>query len=262
MSDTPTLDLGNRTHLDSQISSARRRMDSLAQELIDEIINRIPLQDMPASSLVARRWRCRSQQRHFEFVLLTSYDLDLWEFNVSRHSDSIPSYVRHVRLKDTARVFEPVILPRVLKAFTSITSLAIENTTLHDKLAVPGPLDEFGKSITQLALVRVSQSFAMGTSLVFSLPNLKELVVDGVLLWPNRPPPITIPDTSQRGPLELFVARGPQDIYFALSQWKLASRRLSLNSSLEGVDLLVKISSETVVELTLMGMQLLRTFGK
>ena len=230
-------------------------MDSLAQELINEIINHIPLEVMPVSSLVARRWRYRSQQCHFEFVLFEFDDLDFWESNISQHSDSIPSYVRHVRLRDTARRLEPVILSRVLKPFTSIISLTIENSTLllDDEVAVPVSLGEFGKGITHLALHCMVKSFAGITSLVFSLPNLKELAIDDVDFWTDKPPSI-IPDTSQRGPLELFMAQGTQtENYFALSRWKLVSRRLSLDPSVEGVELLSGISSETMVALTLMG---------
>ena len=156
------------------------------------------------------------------------------------------------------------MLPRVLKTFTSTVSLVIETTglSLDDGLAVHVSLGDFGKGITRLALVFMAQSFTVITSLVFSLQNLRELIIDNVDFRPDVSPPV-VPDISPRVPLELFVARGPQQgNYFAISKWKLASRRLSLNSIFEGMELLIGISSETMVALALMGMQLLRTFGK
>lgn len=107
----------------------------------------------------------------------------------------------------------------------------------------------------------MAQSFTVITSLIFSLPNLRELIIDNVDFRPDVSPPV-VPDISPRVPLELFVARGlQQGNYFAISKRKLASRRLSLNSIFEGMELLIGISSETMVALALMGMQLLRTFG-
>ena len=146
-------------------------MDSLAQELIDEIINHTPREDMPASSLVARRWRRRSQQRNFEFVLLKFSDLALWETNIPQHPDGIPSYVHHVRLKHTSHLLETGILPRVLKTFTSTISLQIRGAglPLPDELVVPVSVGEFGKDITRLNLVHVEDSFAAITSFIFSL---------------------------------------------------------------------------------------------
>ena len=238
-------------------------MDSLAQELIDEIIDRIPRQDMPASSLVARRWRCRSQQRMFEFVLFMFQELDLWEFNIPQDSDGIPSYVRHVRFKYTYfSAFEPGTLARVLKTFTSMISLEIDDTSLPppDELAVPASLGEFGRSITRLTLVYVVDPVTVVASFVFSFPNLKELVIDNIDFYPNEPISI-IPDTLQRGPLERFVLQDcREEDFILLAQWKLASRWLSLNPSVMGMGLLLEISSEMVTTLELIGVQLLRAF--
>ena len=226
-------------------------MDSLAQELVDEIINHIPREDMPAPSLVARRWKRRSQQRNFEFVLFEFKDLTPWETNIPQDPKGIPSYV------------EPGHLSRVLKNFTSMISLTIDtHLPPPAELAVPVSLGEFGKGITCLTLFYVQDSFAAITSLIFSLPELKELIISNVDFQPDQPPRV-VPDTPQRAPLDLFMVHGVEhESYIFLARWNLASRGLSLDLSDEGMRLLVKISSEAMVALTLTGMQLLRAFGK
>ena len=240
-------------------------MDTLAQELIDEIINNVPPQDMPSSSLVAKRWRRKSQQRNFERVLFMFENLDLWEFNIPQDLvDGIPSYVRHVRFKFTYfSNHEPGTLSRVLKSFGSMISLAIDNTSLPppEELAVPLSLGEFG-NITRLELVYVVDTVSVITSLIFSFPNLRELITYHLDLWPDEPFPTT-PDASQRGLLELpSIHSTERDNYPAFAQLGLASRRLSLDPSCHGIELFIKRSSETMVALTLIGMQPLRVFGK
>lgn len=239
-------------------------MDTLAQELIDEIIDNVPRQDMPSSSLVARSWRRKSQKRNFEHVLFMFDNLDLWEFNIPQDLDGIPSYVRHVRFKFTHfSHLEPGTLSRVLKSFGSMVSLAIDNTNLPppEELAVPLSLGEFG-NITRLILVYVVDPLSVITSFIFSFPNLRELITYHLDLWPDEPFP-TIPDASQRGLLELpSIHSTERDNYPAFAQLGLASRRLSLDPSCHGIELFIKRSSETMVALTLIGMQLLRVFGK
>ncbi|KAF9777750.1 hypothetical protein BJ322DRAFT_1095577 [Thelephora terrestris] len=124
-------------------------MDTLAQELIDEIIDNVPRQDMPSSSLVARRWRRKSQQRNFELVLFMFENLNLWEYNIPQDLDGIPSYVRHVRFKCT---HFPHLEPGTLS-----------------RLAVPLSLGEFG-NITRLILTYVIDLFSVIKSFIFSGP--------------------------------------------------------------------------------------------
>ena len=133
-------------------------MDSFAQELIDEIIDCVPRQNMPASSLVTRRWRRRSQQHNFEFVLFMFDKLTLWDINIPQDPDGIPSYVCHVRFKSTPfPALEPGVLAHILKTFTSLISLEFCHTRLPppDELAVPLSLGEFGKGITRLTLAHI-----------------------------------------------------------------------------------------------------------
>lgn len=183
-------------------------MDSLVQELIDKIINHTPREDMPASSLVARRWRRRSQQRDFEFVKLKFSDLPLWETNVPQHPDGIPSYAHHVRLKRASLLLETGILPRVLKTFTSIISLWIRGASLPlpDELVVPVSLGEFGSGVTHLTLICVfHEPFAGIKSLIFSLPTLKELIIHD-----TYPPSHNPPHRSAEGTAETARSTGDQ----------------------------------------------------
>ena len=185
--------------------------DSLAQEVIYEIINHVLRQDMSATSLVARCWRRPSQQRNFEFVLFESDDVIRWEANVPRDTDSIPSYVRHVRFKNSPSRLEPGILSCVLKTFASMISLDIEDINLPppDELAIPVSFGESWKYTTRVTLVRMRDQITV-ISFNFSIPNLKELVIARVDSWPDKPPPI-IPGAFQRGCRNCSSYRGTGD---------------------------------------------------
>ena len=120
-------------------------MDSLAQELIDEIINHIPRNDMFASSLIAMRWTRRSQQRNFESVEFMFDNLTLWEINIPQDLDGIPSYVHNVQFQSIFRNLERGIFRRILKTFRSMISLEMVNTDLPpDDLTVLSLLGSLG----------------------------------------------------------------------------------------------------------------------
>ena len=237
-------------------------MDSLAQELIDEIVGHVPRQDMSATSLIARRWRRPSQQRTFEFVLFESHDITRWEANIPQDLDGIPSYVRHVRFKYLPRRLLSGTLSRLLGTFKLMTSLDIESSRLPlpDELAVPVSLGKFGKGITRLTLVHMREQISVITTFIFSFQNLKELVIAKVDSWTDnlKSPPI-IPEIFQRGMSEVFIVPWCRGLpYNNIALWRLAPRRLSLGSSAKGMDLIIRGSSEMVAELTLMGTQPLR----
>ena len=248
-----------------QIPSIRHYMDSLAQELIDEIINHIPTEDLPASCLVARRWRHRSQQRYFEYVLFHFRDSGLWEKNIPQHPDGIPACVRHLWLQLILPSPDLEVFDRVLKTFRSMVSLTMFRTGFPhpDRLAGLASLGEFGRGLRRLAFVRVyAHSFADFASLIFSLPNLKELVINRILFTSYKLPAIP-PDTWQRGPLEsLFVLGAPMSIPEALSRCGLTSHTLWLDPSDEGIEAFVTSSSATIVELRFIGMQPIQAFGQ
>jgi len=57
--------------LDQLPQSLELTMESLAQELLEAIIDHVPPTSACCHSLVARRWRRRSQQRYFSDLLFT-----------------------------------------------------------------------------------------------------------------------------------------------------------------------------------------------
>lgn len=241
-------------------------MDSFAQELIDETIHRIPRGDMPTSSLVARRWRHTSQRRHFEFVRFSRDDLIFWEANIPRDPDGIPSYVRHVRFQHNSHRSGPAIFVRVLRTFRSIVSLMMVNIggLRPEGLVSPVLFSEFGKNITRLTLASMLYiPFTGAMALIFSFPNLKELVINNIHSPAPDEPPMTLPDASQKGSLELLILQmTPKEVSANLAQNRFTSRTVRLNPCDESAELFAIHSSETVVALTLAGMQLLRVFGE
>lgn len=238
-------------------------MDSFAQELIDEIIDHIPRWDMAASSLVARRWRRRSQQRYFEFVEFSySEELALWETNIPQDPDGIPSYVHHVRFRNTPLLVS-MVLGRLLGTFRSIVSLAVVATSLLR----PGSstslvsFGEFLKGTTRLTLIRLSAPLAAVATLIVSFPNLEELVLSAITTPISYEQHPVLPVASRMGPLKSLVIRETQkEVRTKLAQCRFKFRVLYLNPSDEGVEQFIADSSETMIALTLVGMQLLRTF--
>ena len=226
-----------------RLRSLSHCMDSLAQELIDEIITHVPRKGMGATSLVVRRWRHPSQRRNFEFVLFRSDSVARWEIDIPQDPDGIPSYLRHVRFEHFPRRFEPGMLGRVLKIFTSMISMDIHGGRLPppDGLTVPVSLGEFGQRVTRLTLLNITMGkpSTVIASFIFSFPNLKELVIANVPFLPDESPPIA-PDIFQRGPLESLVVLGSVNLsYDYIPLWRFAPHRLSFGPSVKGADLLV-----------------------
>ena len=151
----------------------------------------------------------------------------------------------------------------MVKTVRSIISLELfENNLPLDELVVPVLIGEFGKGITRPTLRYVfHETCAATTSLIFSLPNLKEPITSDIRFRLCEPPPI-FPDTPQREPLEMLKVLGTkEEPHIAIAEWELVPRRLSLDPYDNGMELLIKTSSETMVALEL-GMQPLQAFGR
>ena len=102
-----------------------------SQELIDDIIDRLPRQEMPPCSLVARRWRERSQKHYFDSVTFSSeHQMVLWDANIPKDTDGIPSYVHHVQVRNIRSWHYPAVCDRVLNTFSSMESLAVSEVTI------------------------------------------------------------------------------------------------------------------------------------
>jgi hypothetical protein len=86
--------------LSSFPSNHHLAMDSVPQELIDAIIDNVPRSSLPSCSLVAKRWRRKSQRRVLSTICSYHEDqVNRWCTDIPRDSDGISSYVRRVKLK-------------------------------------------------------------------------------------------------------------------------------------------------------------------
>ena len=229
-------------------------MDSIPQELIDTIIDNIPQLILPSCSLVAKRWRRKSQQRVLGIITFSSEGkVKCWCTEIPRDSNGISSYVRHVNIEEIYSWVEPALLSRMLGSLNSLTALSIFTTQIPDEL--PGHISrgEFGKGITALDLCIPYCTFATLISTILSLPDLEELCVGECEAVPEGPLP-TYPVTPQRRPLDFLELYGSVDgIGEALTKSRFTSSHLSLDVGITDVEQLLLLSSETVVELYLRG---------
>ena len=237
------------------LSSAHQLvMESLPQELMDEIINSLPRSTLPSSSLVAKRWRRRSQQRAFDSISFASEDrVNRWHTDIQKDPGGISSYIE--RAEFCAITWdEPALFSRVLRRFCSLKQLLVYKTGIPDEL--PGHLShgEFGEGITVLSLWFPHCTLSTMVSLVLSFPNLKYLAIEPQRDM-SREPLLARSVVSRKEPLDLLALCGNADgVAEALVQNQFVSRCLILDIYyISGVQRLLSFSSKTVVELTLDG---------
>ena len=168
----PSSDVIGAVHPIPPPSPNESAMESLPQELIGKVIDILPHSSLYPCSLVGRRWRRRSQELIFALVIFRSERrLVHWCANIPQDPGSIPSYVRSAEFHDIYFSREPALFGRVLKTFTSMTSLEITTADLPSSL----PFGEFGRNIEYLMLLSPRCTVATIRALVFSLPNLENL---------------------------------------------------------------------------------------
>jgi hypothetical protein len=235
-------------------------MDSIPQELIDAIIDNVPQSSLPSCSLVAKRWRRTSQQRILSTISFEDEEeANRWCTDIAQNSDGISSYVRHVKIEYMCRWAEPALLNRMLESLSSLTKLSLFVATIPGELPGYVSCGEFGKRITTLYFHSIHTTLARATSIILSLPNLKELTVKDCDAVTEDSLPIHSV-TSQRGPLNSLELVGYVGrIGEALAKARLISSRLSLDVAVTGAEQLLMLSSETVVELKLRGVWFLRS---
>ena len=113
---------------------------------------------------------------------------------------------------------------------------------------------EFGKKIDWLMLLSPECTVATITAFVLSLPNLENFFLIGAA--PKRPPSI-LPPAPQRRPLVVLRLHADQNgVGAALAQCGLTSRKISTTVSEAGLERLLTLSSEVIVELELSGVTL------
>jgi len=234
-------------------------MDSIPQELIDAIIDNVPEPSLPSCSLVAKRWRRKSQQRVLSTISFPcEREVERWCTDIPQNSDGISSYVRHVKIREIHSWAEPALLSQMLESLSSLTTVEIFATEVPDEFPSHISSREFGKRITALRLCSLYPSFATMTSMIFSLPNLKELCIEDCQATPRESLP-THSVAPEREPLDSLELQGYVDgIGEALAKSRFTSNRLSLDVSIAGVAQLLLLSTKTVVELKLYGAWFLR----
>lgn len=230
-------------------------MESLSQELINAIIDNVPLYDLRSCSLVAKRWQRRSQQHAFESLLIKSEgEAKLWCKNIPQESDGgTSSFVRFVRI---IYVFwwDEALLGRVLKGLTSLTTLYVSHTEIPDGLQDHILRGELGSKITTLEFFFPVCTHATMMSIILSLPNLKNLSLQGNRLTSEEPLSIH-PVASRSGPLDRLQLGGDVNgVGETLVKSRFVSRHLILDLPIPCTRQLIVLSAETVVELELYGM--------
>ena len=229
-------------------------MDSIPQDLIDSIIDNVPEPSLLSCSLVAKRWRQKSQRRAFDTISFSSEaEVNRWCADIPQDSDGIPSYVRHLKIEEIFSWDEPTLLSRILGSLSSLTTLSMYATGIPDEFPSHISRGGFGKGIVVLYLGFSCYTFAAMTSMILSLPSLKELCVDNCRVTSEGPLP-THSVAPQREPLDSLGLHGPGDgVGESLAKLRLTSSRLSLDVNVKDVEQLLSLSSETVVELELHG---------
>ena len=228
-------------------------MDSLPQELIEAIIDNIPRSTLHSSSLVARRWRTRSQQCLFDHITFCSEDkMNRWHSDVQGGRNRIVSYVRSAEFHSVSQV-EPTLVGYVLKGLRSLKTLRAYRCPTPDDL--PGQISrgEFGRGITTLSLISPFCDTSTITSMILSLPELKKLTVrvDHLDSTPRRPLPTSTVSRRSLDLLELYHLTN--DVAETLIQSRFTFRYICLGGGISRVHQLLAISSRTLVALTLKG---------
>ena len=229
-------------------------MDSLPQELVDAIIDNVPESSFLSCSLVAKRWRRKSQQCAFDSIsFMSENQVNRWRKNIPQDSNGIPSYVRSAQFVAIPCWTDPALFGRVLKDFTSLKMLYISETGIPKELSGSISRGGIGKGITTLMILYPWCSHITTVSIILSLPNLKELRIenDG---FPSEEPLPMHPVVPRRRPLySLTLRENVIGVGGSLVKYQFTSTHLSLDVHIRGVEQLLMLSSETVVELRLYG---------
>ena len=233
-------------------------MGSLAQELFDVIIDQVPLQDTRSCSLVAKRWRERSQKRHFSSITFArECEVARWYTDIPQDPNGIPSYANDVTFRDFRWWRDPTLFSRVLKCFSRVKTLVISKTgVIHDELSNVVSHGEFRTQLTFLILVYPLCALPTLMLFILSFPNLRELVVSGMTkMGPSLVPVPAPPDTVCRtGPLEsLKLSWLRSEVICSIARCGITSRRIDLDVGYEMTENILANSSEMAAELVLQG---------
>ena len=232
-------------------------MESLAQELLNAIIDHMPPEHLHSCSLVARRWREWSQQRYFRVIAFYDTAVDRWYENIPQDPDGIPSYVRNVKFHDTWEWNDPSVFGSVLKRFRHLKTLELSDILVpYEEVVDLVSSGEFGREIISLTIFAPQESALPALmSLVLSLPNLTELMIDGISAVAVGLPPSPLPEkTWQREPLQSLKLYwiGGCEVDF-ITRCGIMSRMVDMRVSEEMIEKIVACSSATMSKLVLRG---------
>ena len=229
-------------------------MDLLPQEIIEAIIDNISHSSLHPSSLVARRWRTRSQQRVLHSITFSSEDkVDRWHSDIQRGQNPVLSYVQFVSFNRIDSWNEPALFGCVLKGFCSLKTLETFGCAIPDELAGQISRGEFGGGITALAIRCPRCDLSTITSMILSLPDLKTVSVTLDKGFPRQPLSTSI--APQRRSLEfLRLSLYANEVAEVLIRSRFTFRTIWLGGSISGTHRLLAVSSETLVTLVLDGL--------
>ena len=227
-------------------------MESVPQEIVDEIIDNLPRSSLHSSSLVAKRWRTRSQQRTFCSISFCSeFAVNRWHQRTQSNLSGIPSYVKSTSFCDITKWEDPALFSSVLGNLNSLTTLEIDNTEIPDEVLEHISHGGFLNGVTTLHFWYMGSPLVIPMILAF--PNLQNLVMYKFTVT-SREPLLAHPVLLQRRPLAtLRVFDCVGGVVEALVNLHLASRFLILDVQTEDVQKLLVLSLMTIVELELLG---------
>ena len=231
-------------------------MDSLPQEIIDKIIDNLSVtSSLRSSSLVAKRWQRRSQQRLFNEIEFNSEPtVNTWHTEIQSNHSGISSYVKSVGFINITEWRDPTLFGRALKNFDSLTELEIFHTGISNEMLEHVSHGELSR-IATLRLRSFRSSLSTMISMIFKFPDLRALfIVDFIVITPGegQSAHYILP---QRRLLDSLLVRGRGNgaVAEALAQHQSASRRLTLDTQPQIIKRLLTFSSISVVELVLIG---------
>jgi len=234
-------------------------MESLAQELLEAIIDYVPPDHASSCSLVARRWRKRSQQRHFmEIALSCERRLDRWCAIIPQDPNGIPSYVQDIEISITKCWLGPTLLSHIFKCLSRLKTLTIYRDMVPHDIIVSG---EFGRELTSITLISSSSTVSTLMQSLRLLPNLRELTFNSNA--PSMFATLGPPDkTWQQKPLQSLKLSWlwSKEIEF-IAQCGVTSRRINVSARSISIEKVIACSSETMDELVLRGMWLSWNFA-
>lgn len=249
--------IGNEgPHRNRPRASLRPIMESLAQELLDAIIDHVPSPNARFCSLVARRWRKRSQQRHLRVLVFScENDLARWCRNIPQDPDGIPSYVQDVLFRRIGRWSDPAILVRVLKCLSRVKILKFFETLVPcGEVQAIASSGAFGRELTSLVFIYPYSALSTLMPLISSPPNLRELRIQPSLPGTSMPLAPEHVHIWKREPLQsllLWRFQGEEAEYIA--RCGITARKLDLSMGDEMMEKIIACSSEVVEELVLRG---------